>query len=71
MKRKSKVRWGTLVALASSLGGIALTVASDPHVMQSVAARTGVSITIVGAVVGALKKALTRDEHERFPGSDP
>jgi hypothetical protein len=54
-----------LGGLVSSLAGIAVTVASDPHVLQTVAGKLGVSAAVVGAVVAAVAKSLHRDESER------
>lgn len=65
MKRKGKIRWGTLTAALGAVGGVVLTVLSDPHVLQSAAGKLGVSVAVLGAVVTAVKKAVVRDDSER------
>lgn len=63
--KKKKVRRGTLAALGAALGSIVLTVASDPHVITTVAGRVGISGVTLAVVVLAVKKALVRDDDER------
>lgn len=63
--RKGKVRFGTLGAVLASIGGAVVTVVSDPAILGTVAGKVGVSTAVLGAIVAGVKKAVTREEHER------
>ena len=65
MKRKAKIRWGSLGAVAATIGGTVLTVLSNPAVLASAAGKIGISATVLGGIVAGLKKALVREDHER------
>lgn len=65
MKRKGKIRFGALGALAAKLGSVALVVASDPGVLSSVAGKVGVSSAILTSIVQAITKPIVRREYER------
>jgi drug/metabolite transporter (DMT)-like permease len=64
-RRKPKVRRGALMAVLATLGGVAVTVVSDPHVTASLAGKLGVSAALLGAIVQALTKPAWRDDSER------
>lgn len=63
--RKPKVRRGALGAVLATLGGIAVTIASDPTIIASAAGKIGISAALLGAVVQAITKPVTRQAHER------
>lgn len=64
-KRKKKIRFPALGGLLATLGSVAGVVALDPHIIASAAGKLGVSTAILSAVVQAVLKPITRDEHER------
>jgi len=67
VKKKPKVRWGALTGILTSLAGIAVTLANDPHVITTVAGKLGVSAVLLGTVIAGVTKAVVRKEHERRP----
>lgn len=64
-RRKSKLRWGTLGAIATAISGVIVTIASDPQLLAAAGPRIGLGLTLAGAIVAGVKKAVTRDETER------
>lgn len=61
-RRKRRIRFPALGGLVTALTGIIVTVASDPHIITTVAGKVGVSAATLGAVVAAVAKSLTRDD---------
>lgn len=61
MARKPKIRWGTLLAVGVSVVGAL----GDPAVIGFLPHTVATAVTIAGAVVAGVKKAVVRDEHER------
>lgn len=57
-----KVRFPALGAVLGALAGVIGTVISDPHIIQTVAGKVGVSVTIVGVIAGAIAKPLLRED---------
>ena len=63
-RRKGRIRWGTLGAIASAIGGVVVTIVSDPHVLQELSPRIGLSVTMAAAIIAGVKKSVDRDRDE-------
>lgn len=58
------MRRGAFVGALTTLGGIIGTVVNDPHILQYGAARIGVSVAVLGAIIQAVTKPLLKDSDE-------
>ena len=65
MPRKPKIRWGTLGAIAGAIGGVVVTIVSEPVVLEAAAPRIGLSVAVLSAIIAGAKKAVTRRPEER------
>lgn len=63
-KIRHKFRVPGLAGVLSTLGGVALTILKDPHILSTVAGKIGIPIVIAGAIVQAFTQPVTRTPAE-------
>lgn len=61
MKRKGKIRWGTVFAAVAGVVGVL----GDPAVLGYLPHGAASAVAAAGVIVAALKKSIVREEHER------